>query len=45
VTWSYLRGFVEDSDTAIFSPSDYERNLATDLRFITPADSAYSRRQ
>jgi trehalose synthase len=40
--WSYLRGFVEQYDAAIFSLPDYAQELGVDQRFITPAINPFS---
>jgi trehalose synthase len=36
-TWSYLRGFIECYDTAIFSLAEYAKDLGVQQRFIAPA--------
>src|SRR5215471_13754437 len=40
--WSYLRGFVEQYDSAIFSMSDYAQQLGIEQRFIAPAINPFS---
>src|SRR5262249_1000718 len=40
--WSYLRGFVEQYDSAILSMPDYAQELGIEQRFITPAINPFS---
>jgi trehalose synthase len=40
--WDYVRGFVEDYDTAIFSLPEYGQGLAIERRFVTPAIDPFS---
>jgi trehalose synthase len=40
--WSYLRGFVEQYDSAILSMPDYAQELGIEQRFITPAVNPFS---
>jgi trehalose synthase len=40
--WNYLRGYVEQYDTAVFSLPEYAQALAIDQRFITPAINPFS---
>lgn len=35
--WDYLRGFVEQYDTAVFHLAEYAQDLGTEQRFILPA--------
>jgi trehalose synthase len=42
--WKYLRGFVEQYDTAIFSLPEYAQELDIDQRFITPAINPFRQR-
>jgi trehalose synthase len=41
-TWSYLRGFVEAYDTAVFTLPDYAKDLRVPQRFIEPAIDPFS---
>lgn len=40
--WSYLRQFIDDHDTAIFSLPEYGKELRADQRFIMPAIDPFS---
>jgi hypothetical protein len=40
--WSYLRGFVEQYDSAVFSMPDYAQQLGVEQRFIAPAINPFS---
>lgn len=40
--WNYLRGFIEQYDTAIFSLPEYAKELGIEQRFITPAIDPFS---
>jgi trehalose synthase len=40
--WDYVRGFVEDYDTAIFSLPEYGQGLGIERRFVTPAIDPFS---
>jgi trehalose synthase len=40
--WNYLRSFVEQYDTAIFSMPEYAKDLSIEQRFITPAINPFS---
>jgi trehalose synthase len=40
--WDYLRGFIEQYDTAIFSLPEYAKDLGVDQRFIAPAIDPFS---
>src|SRR5262245_29051600 len=42
VVWSYLRGFVEQYDLAVFSMPDYAQQLGVEQRIITPAIDPFS---
>ncbi len=41
-TWKYLRTFIEQYNTAIFSLPDYRQQLSVDQRFVTPAINPFS---
>jgi len=41
-TWTYLRKFIDQYDTAIFSLPEYRRPLAIDQRFVMPAINPFS---
>jgi len=40
--WNYLRSFVEQYDTAVFSLPEYAQKLTVDQRFIAPAIDPFS---
>jgi len=40
--WSYLRGFIEQYDAAIFSLPEYGQALQTSQQFVTPAIDPFS---
>ena len=41
-TWDYLRGFIEDYDTAVFTLPEYAKDLGVPQRFIAPAINPFS---
>jgi len=40
--WDYLRGFVEQYDSAVFSLPEYAQDLGIEQRYITPAINPFS---
>ena len=40
--WDYLRGFVEQYDSAVFSLPEYAQDLGVEQRYITPAINPFS---
>ncbi len=40
--WDYLRGFVEQYDSAVFSLPEYAQNIGIEQRYITPALNPFS---
>jgi trehalose synthase len=41
-TWNYLRAFIEQYQTAIFSLQEYRQDVVIDQRFIAPAINPFS---